>query len=297
MKTNITSWLTMAGVVVVGLGNAWAMDTTSGNDGRIEWQLTMDLKLADPARDFAYSLDGKYAFVLTEKHQVLIYNQGGELLGRVPVEEGVSAIDIAPLGQMLFLLDSKKNYLSALAMDFVVDIDTTGAPIKGDIKAPLTIAVFSDFQCPYCKKVAPVLDQILQRNPATVRVAFMNMPLQNHEMAEPAAMAALAANEQNKFWEFHDLLFAEEKIKADSFRKIAAKLGLDIGRFEKDQQSKELRDKIGKDINQARILGVSGTPTVYVDGKRVNQLNVEDIQRTIDARLATRGKDADKKQP
>lgn len=119
---------------------------TGGQDDRVEWKPAMELKLPEKTKDFAYSLDGKYAFVLTENKQVFIYDQKGQLQGRIPVDGGVSDIAIAPLGQFLYLLDSDKNILSALAVDFILDINTAGSPFKGAADAPVAIAVFSDFE-------------------------------------------------------------------------------------------------------------------------------------------------------
>lgn len=119
---------------------------TGGQDNRVEWKPAMELKLPEKAKDFAYSLDGKYAFVLAESNQVLVYDQKGVLQGRIPVDAGVSDIAIAPLGQALYLLDSNKNILSTLAVDFVLDINTAGSPLKGAADAPVVVAVFSDFE-------------------------------------------------------------------------------------------------------------------------------------------------------
>lgn len=124
----------------------FAATTAGGQDNRVNWKPAMELKLSEKPKDFAYSLDGRYAFVLTENNQVLIYDQKGDLQGRIPVDAGVSDIAIAPLGQFLYLLDIDKRFLSALAVDFIVDIDTAGSPFKGAADASVAIAVFSDFE-------------------------------------------------------------------------------------------------------------------------------------------------------
>ena len=128
----------------------------------------------------------------------------------------------------------------------------------------------------------PLLEQVLKQNPETVKVVFKNMPLKNHQMAEPAALAALAAGEQNKFWEYHDLLFAESKINPDSLKKNAEKLGLDLERFERDMKSPAILAKLNKDTSEANTLGITGTPTVFVNGRLLNERSVEGIQRQID---------------
>ena len=101
-------------------------------------------------------------------------------------------------------------------------------------------------------------------------------------MAGPAALAALAAQEQGKFWEYHDLLFAEPKITTDSFTKIATKLELDIERFSKDMKSPILQGKLTKDMVEANNLGITGTPAIFVNGRTLSQRTLEEMQRLID---------------
>ena len=265
---------------------AFAAPITNGQDGRVQWNKLGDLELQGKPVDFAYSLDGNYAFILTNGKQILVYNQQGKLQGQIPVDAGVSAIDISPRGDFLYLIDSTDNRLSMLSVDFVVDIDTADSPIKGKVDAPVTVAVFSDFECTYCKKILPLFEQVLKENPDSVKIAFKNFPLKMHEMAGPAALAALAANEQGKFWEFHDQLFAEEKITDASFNKIATKLGLNQDRFNEDIKSPMMFYKLNKDTAEAAKLGLSGTPTVFVNGKKLKQPSIDELQRLIAEELA-----------
>ncbi|KJR96387.1 MAG: hypothetical protein VR65_28030 [Desulfobulbaceae bacterium BRH_c16a] len=265
---------------------SFAASVTSGQDDRVQWNKLGDLQLQSKPVDFAYSLDGSYAFILTTGNQILVYNQQGKLQGRIPVDAGVSAIDISPRGDFLYLIDSTANRLSMLSIDFVVDIDTADSPIKGKVDAPVTVAVFSDFECTYCKKILPVFEQVLKENPDSVKIAFKNFPLKMHEMAGPAALAALAAKEQGKFWEFHDQLFAEEKITDDSFNKIATKLGLNQDRFNEDMKSPLMFFKLNKDTAEATNLGITGTPTVFVNGKKLKQPTIDELQRLIAEELA-----------
>ncbi len=276
----------VASLMVTLSSPTFAVTYPNGQDDRVVWKQLADLQLPNKPLDIAYSLDGNYAFVLTDSKQILVYNQQGKLQGRIPVDEGVSAIDIAPLGEFLYLIDSKDNRLATLSVDFVVDIDTSASPIKGASDAPVTVAVFSDFECPYCSKLVPLLEQVLKENPKTVKIAFKNLPLKMHEMAGPAALAALAANEQGKFWEFHDRLFAENQITADSFAKIATELGLNQERFNADLKSPSLLQKLNKDMAEADRLGITGTPVVFVNGKKLNQRTLNELQRLINEELS-----------
>ncbi len=123
-----------------------ASTPASGSDGSLEWRTLTSMDLPAKALNFKRSLDGKYLFVLTEDHRVLVYDQRNNLQGSIPVEPGVTDLDIAPQGQLLYLIDTEKQITTTLAIDFVVDIDTSNSAYKGKIDAPVTVVVFSDFQ-------------------------------------------------------------------------------------------------------------------------------------------------------
>jgi hypothetical protein len=112
----------------------------------VQLQVENKWKLPSKPIDIVYSLDGKKVFILTDQEQVLVYKSAGDLLGKIDVDKGVSAIDIAPRGEKLFLINQKDNSFTAISVDFVVSIDTAGSPYLGNIDAPVTIAVFTDFE-------------------------------------------------------------------------------------------------------------------------------------------------------
>lgn len=135
----------------------------------------------------------------------------------------------------------------------------------------------------------PLIEQVLEKNPQTVKVVFKNMPLRNHKMAEPSARAALAANEQGKFWEYHDKLFAQKKLTKASLTQIAKELNLDMAKFERDMKSPEIRGKLQKDLVDAQKAGVNGTPTIYINGRVPKQRSLEGFQLVIDEELVKKG--------
>ena len=134
------------GALLFTLGLAHASAPPSGSDGSLEWRTLSSMELPVKALHFKRSLDGKYLFVLTEDHRVLVYDQQGNLQGSIPVDPGVTNLDIAPQGQLLYLIDTEKQVTTTMAIDFIVDIDITNSAFKGQIDAPVSIVVFSDFQ-------------------------------------------------------------------------------------------------------------------------------------------------------
>ena len=121
-----------------------AVDTTAPST--ISWHVDKSWNLPAKPLDIVYSLDGKQVFVLTDQQTVLVYDTMGELTGSIPVDKGVSAIDIAPRGERLFLINQETRVFSDLTIDFIADINTAGSPFLGLASAPVTIAVFTDFQ-------------------------------------------------------------------------------------------------------------------------------------------------------
>ncbi|MGB5685432.1 MAG: thioredoxin domain-containing protein [Candidatus Electrothrix sp.] len=255
--------------------------TTLSTSPLSTWQMTVT-----PV-DFAQSLDNKLVFVLGNDSKVHIYSSAdGAELGSVPVAKETVAIDIAPRGEMLFLVDSNKKY-TALDISFAQDIDTAGSPFIGKENAPVTLVVFSDFQCPFCSKVQPLLDEILEKNPDNVKIVFKHLPLQMHKQAKPAALASIAAHEQGKFWQMHDALFAVSKqLSEETIEKAAKDIGLDMEKFNKDLASPTVQDKLKKDMADAGKASVSGTPTLFINGRQVKGRGANVLQDMIDQELA-----------
>jgi protein-disulfide isomerase len=140
-------------------------------------------------------------------------------------------------------------------------------PALGPADALVTVIVFSDFQCPYCSQLAPVVHELVEGNP-DVRVVFRNLPLPNHPRARDAAKAALAAHRQGKFWEMHDRLFADQaRLREVEWAELATEIGLDVDRFAADFADPALDTMIEEDERLARHFQLSATPSVFVNGR------------------------------
>jgi protein-disulfide isomerase len=175
-----------------------------------------------------------------------------------------------------------KRYLTEVErLNTVVEVDVRGAPREGPADAPVVVAVFSDFECPFCRRVAAPLKQIVAHYPAAALV-FKNFPLSRaHPHAEGAARAGWAAHQQGRFWPLHDKMF--EQAPALSYDKVEAyaeALGLDMARFAKDVQSDAARAAVKADYDEGTKIGVDGTPTFFINGRRADSLSqVQDAIR------------------
>jgi protein-disulfide isomerase len=162
--------------------------------------------------------------------------------------------------------------------------------IKGNKEAKVAIVEFSDFQCPYCSRLQPTLKEVLKIYPNDVKLVYKDFPLSFHKQAMNASKASRAAGEQGKFWEMHDLIFEKYNSLTDaSFDEFAAKLNLDMEKFKSDYSSNKYDKLIQEDINLARKVGVSGTPTLYINGKRMRGRSVNDFKTMIDENLKNKG--------
>jgi len=175
-----------------------------------------------------------------------------------------------------FLLEEPRLPMAA-------DIDS---PSRGSNTSAVTITEFSDFECPYCKSVQDTVKQVLQAYGAQVRLVFKHLPLEIHQGALPAAKAAVCAAAQNRFWEYHDSLFASSDYSATELENKAVRLGLDISRFNACLQSPETLATVVRDKQQAARLGIDSTPTFLVNGKLVRgAIKPEDLKSLIDREL------------
>ena len=143
-------------------------------------------------------------------------------------------------------------------------------PAKGPDNAPVTIVEFSDYQCPYCGRVTPTLDKLMAAYPDKIRLVFKDFPLPNHSDAPKASEAAHCAQEQGKYWEMHDRLFAHQsQLAVPALKEHAATIGLDQAAFDQCLDSGKHADGILADMEAGRELGVASTPTLYINGRPV----------------------------
>jgi protein-disulfide isomerase len=132
----------------------------------------------------------------------------------------------------------------------------------------------------------PVLEQVLEKNPNQVKLVFKNFPLRNHKFAMPAAIAALAAEKQGRFWEFHDLLFKDySRLNEQKVKEIAQQLNLDMEKFEKDRKDPQIRTLINRDLAEGNRAGVRGTPTVFINGRLLRNRSMAGFQELIEKAL------------
>jgi protein-disulfide isomerase len=176
--------------------------------------------------------------------------------------------------------------------DQIYKVAVGDAPVKGDADAKVTIVEWSDFQCPFCGRVMPTLEQIEKNYGSDVRIAFKHNPLPMHPNAPYAAKAAIAAQKQGKFWEMHDKLFAannshqQDALTQEKVDAMAVDIGLDMTKYKADVASPQTAQVIAQDQAQAARLGANGTPHFFINGARISgAMPYESFKAVIDAQL------------
>jgi len=158
---------------------------------------------------------------------------------------------------------------SAIPPPVVKKVDVPAdSPSFGPSMAKVTIVEWSDFQCPYCARAAPVVEQIRQAYPKDVRFVFRHYPLPMHPDAPLAARAGVAAQAQGKFWQMHDWMYAHQReLNQDALEKAAATLGLDVAKFKAALANAATEARVKADVDAAGAASVSATPTFFVNGR------------------------------
>ena len=235
---------------------------------------------------------------VSEEQVRAFYDEHAEQLGEASFEE------IAPQIRNHLTQrrrpEAAREYVASLreAVEVEVLLDTPRAeveargPGRGPEDAAVTIVEFSDYECPFCKRAEPVVEQVLERYGDRVRFVFRHFPLDRiHPRARAAAEAAVCAEEQGRFWEYHDRLFADDAgLDPESLEQHAGEAALDLEAFRACLAQDRVRQRVEEDLVAGRQAGVSGTPAFFVNGIKLSGARpLQDFVELIDAELERAG--------
>jgi protein-disulfide isomerase len=159
-------------------------------------------------------------------------------------------------------------------------------PWTGNANARVTLVEFTDYECPSCGRTAPVLDEVVKEYADRVKLVVRDFPLDMHPHSFKAALAAEAAREQGKYWEYTSLLFKNQKaLEPQNLKDYATQLGLDRAKFDQALDSEKFAENVKRDLRDGEAIGVDSTPTVFINGRRVRDKTAEGLKAAIDAAL------------
>src|SRR6185295_11208701 len=171
-------------------------------------------------------------------------------------------------------------------------VAAANGPSKGPAGAPIELIEFSDFQCPFCQRANPTVDQVLQTYGDRIHFVYRHFPLSNHPNARPAAEASQCAAEQGKFWQYHDKLFANpSRLGETDLKQLAVEVGLDASAFNACADSHKYRAQVDADTKAGEAAGVNGTPAFFINGRMISGAQpFSEFKRLIDEELAAKKK-------
>jgi len=273
----VLSVLVVAGCLMFSDMKAWA---------DVEWKILKQLRIKEKPLDVDVSLDGQNLYILVEG-KLIVYSLT-ESKGKysIPINKSFNTLKISEANQAIILSSTSENLIEIIQLFFIQNFDLSGSPFQGRSDAPVTICAFIDYQCQHCAGIMPLLQRVLDQYPDRVKIVFKNSPLGGEQLQLKAAAAAIAAHRQNKFWDYHHLLFANfDKLDEAKLQALAAEAGLDIQKFNFDVQSAEIQGIITRDIGEALQAQVSSIPAVFINGKKLEEPSFEGFQQMIDAEL------------
>jgi len=252
----------------------------------VEWKIIKELDLKTNPIDIAASMDGKWLFILTPGEIIIFSIPEGTIADRIPVDKSFDRIAPLTRPDLLTLTSNTKEALQVIWFEMIAKIDLTGLPFKGPQDASVTVAVFEDYQCSYCAGLEPIFRQVLEKYPKDVKLVVKHFPIAGHDYARKAAIAALAGGKQNKFWEAHEKLFANQNDLNDSkVEAIAGEIGLDMEQFHKDLKDPAIASLIDRDLKDGHRAIIPGTPAVFVNGRLLKQRSPQGFEQAIEAEL------------
>jgi protein-disulfide isomerase len=262
------------------------LSSTDGICAELEGEVLDTRTFAKPPIDLLLSSEGAYLYVLLPGGRLDVYDRGGKLSGSIKVDPAFKKISQGPSEDLLWLSAPTRTDAQLLAVNVVRNIPTAGSPSQGPVDAPVTIVVFSDFECGFCARMAQMLEELRVAYPEEVRIVYKSFPLRGHRFSLRATQAAMAAGTLGKFWELHDALFQNfDQLSEKKLIEIQDSLGLDKEKMKAQMQAPQVIDAIRNDLHLGKELNVTGTPTVFVNGHRLRKPSMEGFQKIIEEQL------------
>jgi len=270
--------------VEMALGQLMAerlLDTAAAEDGTSREQMLAGLaagQVTDAEIDAFY--EANKARINGSKEQ--LKEQIRQYLGQQRMQAAYS--------ELVASLQERYN-AETLLEPFRIPVEAIG-PAMGPADAPVTLVEFSDFECPYCVRIYPTLQQVVKKYGDKVRLVYRQFPLDIHDNAFKAAEASLCADDQGKFWGMHNAMFDNlQAVRSGGFGELANSLGLDMKAFNVCMASGKFAAQVERDMQDGSIVGVTGTPATFVNGRLVSgAISVERLTAMIDEELARKSR-------
>jgi thiol-disulfide isomerase/thioredoxin len=252
----------------------------------IDWRVIKQVSLNDPPIDITTSPDGSYVFILTSG-AILVYSRADDkIVNRIPIDKAFDRISFSTSTNEFVLVNTTLKTIDFIKIYPISQVNMDGLAFVGPPNAPVTVAIFDNYQCPACAAFQKIMEDVLKSYPEEIKVVIKHCPKSDDYFSVKAAAAARAAQAQGKFWEFHRaLLDNQTSLNDDTIYSIATQLELDIGQFYQDLHSQNVKAIVDRDISDARQLKIKITPTVFINGKFLERNSYDDAMAMIEIEL------------
>ena len=238
-------------------------------------------------RDTAIANDGT-TYLLCDDQLVVIPGRTDADIATTPLPGAYTSISVTPDGGTLLLGGPGQQQTTLIDLHWRVDLPIDGSPLLGNADAPITVTAFLDIQCPYCSRVFPTLQQLLQKNPGRVRLVIKHFPLRMHKFARHASRAALAAAHQDAYLPYLESLFTNYRTLTDqAVQRFAEQAELDLERFNRDRSDQSTAAQVQRDLALGKQAGVRGVPAIFVNGIKAPKRSLSALSRMIAQAAAT----------
>lgn len=236
-------------------------------EAKIAVETIKSIQLADTAQDITFSRDGQTAYILGRKAIMLYSVPEGTVTETIPLTKSYASIALSPDESTLYLAGGDAPEVGVVQFSIIHDIAVGKSPVIGNAQAPVTVTAFFDYQCPYCARVYPLLQELLKKYPKEAKLVIKHFPLSMHKFAEKASLAALAAARQNKYEKVTELFFKNfSALNEETIRKYVQEAGVDMQKFDADIQSPEIKKMLEQDKLAGKQVRVRGVPAIFIDG-------------------------------
>lgn len=236
-------------------------------EAKIAVEPIKSIKLADTPQDITFSRNGQTAYILGRTAIMLYSVPEGRVTETIPLTTTYGSIALSPDETTLYLAGGDAPEVGVVQFSIIHDIAIGTSPVIGNAQAPVTVTAFFDYQCPYCARVYPLLQELLKKHPDKAKLVIKHFPLSMHKFAEKASLAALAAARQNKYEKVTELFFKHFSALNDAtIRTYLQEAGVDMQKFDADVKSPEIKQLLEQDKQTGRQVGVRGVPAIFIDG-------------------------------
>ena len=255
-------------------------------EAKVQVDLPKDIQLTETPKDITLSRDGSTAYILGQK-SIMIYSVAeAKVTDSIPLTKAYSSIALSPDESAFFLTAQDAPQVTVIQFAVINNIEIGKSPVIGNVKAPVTVAAFLDFQCPYCAKIYPLLQELLKKYPNDVKLVIKHYPLPMHKFAEKASIAALAAAQQNKYERVTELFFTNfSTLNDETIRKYVQDAGADMQKFDLDIAGATVKEILQQDQEAVKQAHVRSVPTILINGISPKGRSIEVFSQMVEEEL------------